>query len=77
MAEEFDVQRDHVLLIRQSMARLDAGGLLLFSTNFRKFRLDQAALAGLAVTDISRATIPVDFRRDPKAHQCFEVRINL
>jgi 23S rRNA (guanine2445-N2)-methyltransferase / 23S rRNA (guanine2069-N7)-methyltransferase len=74
MAEEFDVQRDHVLLIRQSMARLDAGGLLLFSTNFRKFRLDQAALTGAEVTDISRTTIPMDFRRDPKAHYCFEIR---
>jgi 23S rRNA (guanine2445-N2)-methyltransferase / 23S rRNA (guanine2069-N7)-methyltransferase len=74
MRGEFDVQRDHLPLIRQAMSRLNDGGLLLFSTNFRKFKLDQAALAGFSVTDISRATIPVDFRRDPKAHYCCEIR---
>jgi 23S rRNA (guanine2445-N2)-methyltransferase / 23S rRNA (guanine2069-N7)-methyltransferase len=74
MQEEFDVQRDHVPLIRQAMSRLDAGGLLLFSTNFRKFRLDIETLADLVITDITKATIPRDFSRDAKAHHCFEIR---
>jgi 23S rRNA (guanine2445-N2)-methyltransferase / 23S rRNA (guanine2069-N7)-methyltransferase len=75
MQGKFDVQRDHVELVQETVARLAPGGLLLFSTNFRKFKLDEAAFAGLAVTDISRATIPLDFRRDPKAHYCFEIRL--
>ena len=50
MDHEFDVQRDHVDLIRATLKRLAPGGLLLFSTNFRKFKLDGAALA-----DLSRA----------------------
>ncbi len=74
MAEEFDVQRDHVGLIRQSVARLAEGGLLLFSNNFRKFKLDSAALADLSVTDITKATIPPDFARDARAHHCYEIR---
>jgi 23S rRNA (guanine2445-N2)-methyltransferase / 23S rRNA (guanine2069-N7)-methyltransferase len=74
MAEEFDVQRDHVGLIRQAAARLDAGGLLLFSNNSRKFKLDSAALVDLSVTDISKATIPPDFARDARAHHCYEIR---
>jgi 23S rRNA (guanine2445-N2)-methyltransferase / 23S rRNA (guanine2069-N7)-methyltransferase len=74
MAEEFDVQRDHVGLIRQAAARLDAGGLLLFSNNFRKFKLDSGALADLSVTDITKATIPPDFARDARAHHCYEIR---
>ncbi|MEX1994874.1 MAG: bifunctional 23S rRNA (guanine(2069)-N(7))-methyltransferase RlmK/23S rRNA (guanine(2445)-N(2))-methyltransferase RlmL [Steroidobacteraceae bacterium] len=74
MQDEFDVQRDHVELVQSTLLRLAPGGLLLFSTNFRKFKLDHAALAGMQVTDISRATIPKDFGRDPKAHHCYEMR---
>ena len=74
MQAEFDVQRDYVVLVQETIARLAPDGLLLFSTNFRKFKLDQAALAGLSVTDISRATIPKDFERDLKIHHCMEIR---
>ena len=74
MDREFDVQRDHVDLIRATLRRLAPGGLLLFSTNFRKFRLDGEALVGLEVRDVSRSTIPKDFERDPKAHRCYEMR---
>jgi 23S rRNA (guanine2445-N2)-methyltransferase / 23S rRNA (guanine2069-N7)-methyltransferase len=73
MAREFDVQRDHADLIRAAMRRLAPDGLLLFSTNFRKFRLDAGALDGLDIRDITRATIPFDFARDSKVHACFEI----
>jgi 23S rRNA (guanine2445-N2)-methyltransferase / 23S rRNA (guanine2069-N7)-methyltransferase len=46
----------------------------VFSNNFRKFKLDGAALADLDVRDVTAATIPRDFARDPKAHHCFEIR---
>ena len=75
MAAEPDVQRDHVHLIRAALTRLAPGGLLIFSNNFRKFRLDSAALADLQITDITAATIPKDFARDPKIHRCFEIRV--
>ncbi len=73
MDREFDVQRDHVELIRSTLKHLAPGGLILFSTNFRKFALDEAALADLAINDITRKTIPMDFARDAKIHRCFEV----
>jgi 23S rRNA (guanine2445-N2)-methyltransferase / 23S rRNA (guanine2069-N7)-methyltransferase len=73
MKGEFDVQRDHVELIRMTAARLAPAGLLLFSTNFRKFRLDEPALAGLVVTDITKETIPQDCKRDQRIHRCFEL----
>jgi 23S rRNA (guanine2069-N7)-methyltransferase / 23S rRNA (guanine2445-N2)-methyltransferase len=73
MQGEFDVQRDHIALIRSTMLRLAPQGMLLFSTNFRKFRLDANAMAGLTVTDITTATLPLDFERDPRVHQCFEI----
>jgi 23S rRNA (guanine2445-N2)-methyltransferase / 23S rRNA (guanine2069-N7)-methyltransferase len=73
MDREFDVQRDHVDLIRATLKRLAPGGLLLFSTNFRKFKLDAEALQDLQVRDITKGSVPFDFSRDPKVHACFEI----
>jgi 23S rRNA (guanine2445-N2)-methyltransferase / 23S rRNA (guanine2069-N7)-methyltransferase len=56
------------------MRHLAPAGLLVFSTNFRKFKLDARALEGFEVRDITRSTIPFDFSRDPKVHACFEIR---
>jgi len=75
MAKQLDVQRDHVELIRSTLLKLAPGGLLIFSTNFRQFKLDAAGLAGLDVNDVTAATIPRDFARSPRIHQCFEIRV--
>ncbi|HOV58237.1 MAG TPA: bifunctional 23S rRNA (guanine(2069)-N(7))-methyltransferase RlmK/23S rRNA (guanine(2445)-N(2))-methyltransferase RlmL [Rhodanobacteraceae bacterium] len=73
-AADFDVQRDHVRLLRACAPRLAPGGLLLFSNNFRRFRLDTEALDGLSVRDISASSIPFDFARNPRIHQAWELR---
>jgi 23S rRNA (guanine2445-N2)-methyltransferase / 23S rRNA (guanine2069-N7)-methyltransferase len=68
-ADDFDVQRDHVRLLRACMDRLAEGGVLYFSNNYRRFRLDEAAIAEFAVVeDISASTIPPDFARNPRIH---------
>ncbi len=73
-ADDFDVQRDHVRLIRAAMNRLSYGGVLYFSNNFRRFRLDEAALSEFAeVHDISASTIPPDFARNPKIHRAWRI----
>ena len=74
MRGTFDVQRDHVSLVRDVMSVLSPDGVLLFSNNFRKFQLDRPSLADLDIQDITRETIPPDFVRDPKAHQAFMIR---
>ena len=74
-AEDFDTQRDHVRLLRAAVARLAPGGLLLFSNNFRRFRLDAEAVAAFAdCVEISPATIDPDFERNPRIHRCWELR---
>ena len=73
-AEDFDVQRAHARLIRAAMARLASGGLLLFSNNFRRFRLDAALADEFDLRDISAATVPPDFARDPRIHRAWEIR---
>ena len=74
LTDEFDVGRDQVRLIELAMQRLAPGGLLVFSTNFRRFQLDESLRARYDVQDISAATIPKDYARDPKIHRCYEIR---
>lgn len=73
MEGTLDVQRDHVGLIRAAMRLLERDGVLIFSTNYRRFRLDQEALADLRIEDLSASTIPRDFARNPKIHRCFRL----
>ncbi|MFZ6179654.1 bifunctional 23S rRNA (guanine(2069)-N(7))-methyltransferase RlmK/23S rRNA (guanine(2445)-N(2))-methyltransferase RlmL [Nannocystis pusilla] len=68
-----DVQRDHVELIRGAVRLLERDGVLIFSTNYRRFRLDQERLADLDIEDLSASTIPKDFARSPKIHKCFRI----
>ena len=69
-----DIERDHVQLIDACARLLAPGGLLVFSTNAQRFRLDQSLAGRLAMQDISAATIPQDFERNPRIHRCFEIR---
>jgi 23S rRNA (guanine2445-N2)-methyltransferase / 23S rRNA (guanine2069-N7)-methyltransferase len=76
MADVFDVQEDHVKLITHAASLLTADGILYFSTNFRRFKLDSEALTALAlqVENISSASIPDDFERNPKIHYCWRIK---
>ena len=74
-AEDFDTQRDHVRLLHACMARLAPGGLLLFSNNFRRFRLDEEAISEFALIHaISAQTIDPDFEHNPRIHRAWELR---
>lgn len=64
----FDVQRDHVHLITLAMRRLNEGGTLYFSNNFRRFKLDEKVNAEFDVRDISKQTIDKDFERRSNIH---------
>jgi 23S rRNA (guanine2445-N2)-methyltransferase / 23S rRNA (guanine2069-N7)-methyltransferase len=70
MAGTFDVQRDHVDLIRRCVALLRPKGELWFSTNLRSFELDEAGLQGLTIEPI-RGSIPPDFARKAGIHHCW------
>ncbi|UHQ18333.1 bifunctional 23S rRNA (guanine(2069)-N(7))-methyltransferase RlmK/23S rRNA (guanine(2445)-N(2))-methyltransferase RlmL [Lysobacter sp. KIS68-7] len=74
-AADFDVQREHVRLLRAAMHRLSPDGALYFSNNYRRFRLDTEALADVAdIEDVSASTIPPDFARDARIHRCWRLR---
>ncbi|WP_440221629.1 bifunctional 23S rRNA (guanine(2069)-N(7))-methyltransferase RlmK/23S rRNA (guanine(2445)-N(2))-methyltransferase RlmL [Dokdonella sp. MW10] len=72
-ADDFDVQREHVRLLELCAERLAFGGTIVFSNNFRRFRLDEAVNERFVVRDIGAATIPFDFSRNARIHQAWEL----
>ena len=75
-ANDFDVQREHVRLLRTACARLAQGGALYFSNNFRRFRLDAEAVAQFAdCEEISASTIPPDFERNGRIHRAWRLTV--
>ena len=70
----FDVQRDHVKLIDAAAMHLSPGGTLIFSNNYRKFKLDPEVMEKYVVEDITEKTIGDDFKRDMKIHHCYLIR---
>jgi 23S rRNA (guanine2445-N2)-methyltransferase / 23S rRNA (guanine2069-N7)-methyltransferase len=74
MENTLDVQRDHPALIKAAARLLEPEGLLLFSTNSRKFKLDHEALSEFSLEEITKKTIPRDFERNPRIHACWLIR---
>ncbi len=73
MRDTLDIQRDHERLIRQTLKHLADDGILIFCCNLQSFKLDRPALSDLSIEDITRSTLPPDFARQPKIHQCFRI----
>ena len=61
----WDVDRDHAALLELVARNLAPGGVVYFSTNFRRFHLAAERLAATyTIREITRRTIPEDFRND-------------
>nr|WP_136250043.1 bifunctional 23S rRNA (guanine(2069)-N(7))-methyltransferase RlmK/23S rRNA (guanine(2445)-N(2))-methyltransferase RlmL [Ningiella ruwaisensis] len=75
MDDTWDVQRDHLSLLENAAKCLNHKGVLFFSNNLRKFKLDEEGVKalGLQAKNISQNTLPEDFKRNPKIHQCWEI----
>lgn len=73
MDEAFDIQKDHVTLIRNAMSLLAVNGTLYFSTNFRRFKINHEELGKFKIDDISKSMIPEDFARNSKIHYCWKI----
>ncbi|GAC1694641.1 MAG: bifunctional 23S rRNA (guanine(2069)-N(7))-methyltransferase RlmK/23S rRNA (guanine(2445)-N(2))-methyltransferase RlmL [Steroidobacteraceae bacterium] len=74
MAGVLDIERDHPELIAACVQLLAPAGLLVFSTNAQRFRLGETLGERYEIRDVSAATLPRDFERNPRIHKCFEVR---
>jgi 23S rRNA (guanine2445-N2)-methyltransferase / 23S rRNA (guanine2069-N7)-methyltransferase len=74
METTLDIQRDHEALIDAARRLLNPGGILYFSTNLRQFKLSQTLATSEWVEDMTAMTIDLDFKRNPRIHQCFKIR---
>jgi 23S rRNA (guanine2445-N2)-methyltransferase / 23S rRNA (guanine2069-N7)-methyltransferase len=71
---DLDIQKDHVELIMAAINLLADNGTLIFSNNFKKFKMAFDSLTGLSIEDITSSTIPLDFERNPRIHNCWLIR---
>jgi 23S rRNA (guanine2445-N2)-methyltransferase / 23S rRNA (guanine2069-N7)-methyltransferase len=76
---DWETQRDHVELLQSLLPHMTPGSTVFFSTNFRRFRLQDEALQAachqpLAIREISHQTVPPDFR-NRRIHRCWRILV--
>jgi len=73
MAESFDVQRDHLVLMKDLKRILRRNGTIMFSNNKRGFQMDLDGLSklGLSAKEITSQTLSQDFARNRQIHNCW------
>ncbi len=71
-SEDWDVQRDHAELLNSVLRRMDSGGVVFFSNNFRRFKLAEEQIEAAEIREISKQTVPEDFR-NRRIHRCWRM----
>jgi len=62
MKDFLDIQRDHAELLNKTLLATKPGGVIYFSTNFRRFQLDAENIKASSIKDITKATTDFDFQ---------------
>ncbi len=70
--EDWDVQLRYIELLNLVHQVMRTGGVVYFSTNFRRFKFDEAALPNFECREISKQTVPEDFR-NKRIHRCWRL----
>lgn len=73
MDQAFNVLDDHIDLINAAMRLLRPSGTLYFSTNLRKFKLDNCINQQFNASNISTEILPEDFKRRKNIHHCWRL----
>ncbi len=73
--EDWEVAVGHAEVLRLLRGLLSPGASVWFSTNYRRFHLDEAALAaaGYEWTEVSHRTVPPEYR-NRRIHRCWLLR---
>src|SRR5262249_10454747 len=72
----FDIQLDYIFLIQKALKLLSQDGVILFSTNSRKFVFDESQFDFCTIEEISHTTHPIDFH-DKKIHRSWKIKTRL
>lgn len=72
MKDFLDIQRDHVELLNDVLKALSNNGVIYFSTNFSKFKIEADKINAASIKDITKATTPFDFEGKLK-RWCFKI----
>jgi 23S rRNA (guanine2445-N2)-methyltransferase / 23S rRNA (guanine2069-N7)-methyltransferase len=72
--EDWEVAIGHSRVLELVSGLLAPGGVIYFSTNYRRFKLDEATLARLNLRwqDISSRTVPPEYR-NKRIHSCWRI----
>lgn len=70
----FSVDKDYEKLIKDASQHLTPNGEILFSNNFRKFKMDYSLFPNLEVKEISEATLDDDFIKNRKIHNAYRIK---
>ena len=70
--EFWDLQRDYATLLNRVLERMTPGGTLFFVTSFRRFKLVDAEIRGATLRELSKQTVPLDFR-NTRIHRCWRL----
>jgi 23S rRNA (cytosine1962-C5)-methyltransferase len=71
---DFDIARDHPVLLAAVIKVLRPGATLFFSTNHQNFTFRTADLPPIRVEEITPRTIPEDYRQKNKTiHRCWRI----
>lgn len=70
--QDWNVQTDAVPLLNNVLKLVRPGGVIYFSTNFRRFKFDSEALTASTVHEISKQTVPDEYR-NRRIHRCWKI----
>jgi 23S rRNA (cytosine1962-C5)-methyltransferase len=73
MQHSFDIQRDQLPLLGNTLKLLAPGGQLWFSNNRQGFKLDPQVADQAEIEEVTERTVPQDFARH-RPHRCWVLR---
>ncbi len=73
MDQLFDIQEDYISFLKKSLQLLNNNGVIIFSTNSRKFKFDFSLFTECEINEITHLTLPNDFH-DKKIHRCWQIK---
>ncbi len=69
---DWNVQTDAIPLLLELLPLVRKGGVVYFSNNFRRFKFDPCQIPASEVHEISKQTVPEDFR-NRRIHRCWRI----